>query len=55
MNKEFLEQLSELNREVKNSFGIIDSMLIDLMDERDIPMPSKKIKRSFFDRLFGRK
>jgi len=54
MNKEFLDQLDELNKEVKYSFRIMDSILIDMINEKEIPAP-KKIKRSFWGRLFGRK
>lgn len=53
MNKVFLDQLSEINRDVKYSFRIMDSILIDLINEKEIPAP-KKIKRSFWSRLFGR-
>jgi len=53
MNREFLEQLNELNKEVKYSFRIMDSILIDLINEKEIPAP-KKIKRLFWSRLFRR-
>ena len=51
MNREFLEQLNELNKEVKYSFRIMDSILIDLINEKKVPVP---VKKSFWSRLFGR-
>ncbi|MEK6953129.1 MAG: hypothetical protein AABX29_09020 [Nanoarchaeota archaeon] len=54
MNKEFLDQLDELNKEVKYSFRIMDSILLDLINEKKVPVPMP-IKKSFWSRLFGRK
>ncbi len=54
MNKEFLEQLNELNKEVRYSLKITDSILLDLMKERNVPVPKKMVKKSFWSKLFGR-
>ncbi|MEK6934533.1 MAG: hypothetical protein AABW46_01515 [Nanoarchaeota archaeon] len=53
MEKQFLDQLSELNKEVKYSFRIMDSILLDLVNKKDIPRPNGKVKKSFWKMLIG--